>query len=116
MLKEFFILQLKAHEKYSSAYFQHDTAPSYFQNQARQTLDKNFNPKWIGHAGFIMWLPISPDLSALDFLFQVYNKNNVYRHHPKNIQELKSYIEQTLAQVTRKMCQNPMELCVSLNG
>lgn len=97
MLKNYFIPGLKLvhgdrlHN--SEIYFQHDGAPAHYAQAVRNYLDEEFEHRVIGRRGCIEWPPRSPDLTPLDFFLWGYVKDKVYSRTSRNLEELKSKIE-----------------------
>ena len=69
------------------------------------------------------WLPYSPDLNPLDFIFWSYLKDKVYKNNPKTLSELKNAIiveinhidVQVLQCVIQNFCKR-LELCQESDG
>ncbi|GBM71241.1 hypothetical protein AVEN_113408-1 [Araneus ventricosus] len=59
----------------------------------------------IGYGGFVEWLPHSPDLSPLDFLWR-HMKGNVYATPTPRLQDLRRRITDACASVTPAMLHN----------
>ncbi|CAF2718371.1 unnamed protein product [Rotaria sp. Silwood2] len=54
--------------------FQQDGASSHFSNDVRAWLHENIDGRWIGRGGAISWAPRSPDLTPLDFFYEVLSR------------------------------------------
>jgi len=55
-------------------YYQHDAAPPYFSQVARQYLHHKFPNQWIARGSAQNWPPQSPDLSPSDYYVWGYMK------------------------------------------
>ncbi len=51
----------------------------------------------------ISWPAWSPDLTPLNFFFWGYVKDNVFKHNPNTIAELKTLITEAVAEITLGM-------------
>ncbi|GFV36068.1 uncharacterized protein TNCV_345841 [Trichonephila clavipes] len=47
----------------------HEGTPSHLSTEVRNLLHATHRPSWIGSGGPVAWLPRSPDLNPLDFVF-----------------------------------------------
>lgn len=59
-------------------WFQHDGAPPHIGRNVVNWLNNNFNGRWIGRRGPILWPARSPDLNPLDFYLWGHMKQLVY--------------------------------------
>jgi hypothetical protein len=57
---------------------QQDGVPQHFHKEVTDFLNRKFPEKWISRCRPITWLPRSPDLAPLDFIFWGYIKDAVY--------------------------------------
>lgn len=62
----------------NSMYFQHDGCPAHYSRIVCDWLTNEFGQKWIGRNGPILWPPLSPDLTILDFYLWGRLKQIVY--------------------------------------
>lgn len=100
MLRNFFVPQLQqVPGLIRRANFQQDGAPPHFALDVRAYLDQTFPDRWIGRAGPLAWPPRSPDLNPLDFYLWGHIKTSVYRTKPRNIDELKQRITDSVAAI-----------------
>ncbi|GBL76356.1 hypothetical protein AVEN_217149-1 [Araneus ventricosus] len=83
---------------------------------------ETFHNQVIGDGGFVEWLPRSPDLTPLDFLWG-YSKGQVYATPPPTLQDLRRRITDTCASVTPAMLHNVqreiqtrVQMCIVTNG
>ena len=107
----------------SSMFFQQDGAPPHFATIVRNYLHEQFPGRWIGRQGTIEWPPRSPDLTPLDFFLWGHLKSVVYRHRPRNIDELKEAITQEIRNIPRETLlrvkmsfSERIEKCLEVNG
>jgi hypothetical protein len=68
-------------------------------------LNERFPGAWIGRGGPILWPPLSPNLSPLDFSLWGYIKNIVYVEKIRNIQHMQERITSATETATRGMNQ-----------
>jgi len=54
------------------------------------------------------WPPRSPDLAPCDFILWGHLKAEVYKHRPKNLEELKAAIIQEIAAIPREITERAM--------
>lgn len=83
--------------------FQQDGAPPHYGRIVTDWLNENFQDKWIGRNGPILWPPRSPDLTPLDFYLWGRLKSLVYTVRIESIHQLKERILQAFATVKEEM-------------
>lgn len=75
-------------------FFQQDGCPAHYAGTVRNWLISEFNEKWIGRDGPILWPPRSPDLTIMDFYLWGRLKQIVYSEPLDNDKEqLKTRIQ-----------------------
>ncbi|KAJ4447246.1 hypothetical protein ANN_09250 [Periplaneta americana] len=67
---------------------QHDGAPPHFSLAVREHLDRRFEQRWIGRGGPIVWPPLSPDLTPLNFFLWGLMKSLVYEAPVETAEDL----------------------------
>ena len=122
MLQRSFLPQLSRFEK-RQAFFQQDGAPPHYAKSVRKFLDDNFNDRWIGRCGPLVWTARSPDLSPLDFFVWGFLKTKVFSLHPRTLQELKDCISDASEEITPDMCRSAivsfkkrLQKCIDAGG
>lgn len=80
-----------------------DGAPAHSSIRVRRWLNNNFEGRWIGRYGPVLWPPRSPDLNACDFFLWGYMKQQVYSSAIASIDQLRERVEQAAQNVR----QNP---------
>ena len=83
---------------------QQDGASSHSANKTVAWLQQNLPKRWIGKDGLLEWPPRSPDLSPVDIFLWGYVKGNVFSTQPRNIDDLKGSIDETIKSITRDTC------------
>lgn len=89
-----------------NVWFLHDGAPPHNAREVRDWLDHNYNQRWIGRGGPVLWPARSPDLNPCDFYLWGHLKQLVYATPVDSVEELVDRIENA-AQTIR---QNPAVL------
>lgn len=104
-------------------FFQQDGAPPHFAVHVREYLNNVFGNRWIGRRGSIEWPARSPDLTPLDFFLWGHIKNNVYKHRPRNVEDLKVRIAAEMRRVPAEVLQKAtlefkyrLGHCLAVNG
>ncbi len=87
-----FIASLTVEERW--CYFQQEGARSHTAYTTMEFLQEFFDD------GLISWPARSPDLTPLDFFLWGYVKDNVFKHNPATIAELKTLITEAVAEIT----------------
>lgn len=105
-------------------FFQLDGCPVHYARIVREWLNDHFPNRWIGRGSpLIEWPPRSPDLTSLDFFLWGFLTQKVYKHRPRNREELCARIRQACEEITPQQLRNVTEnirkrydKCVQLNG
>lgn len=104
-------------------WFQQDGAPAHYSVIVRDFLNEQFPGHWIGRRGTVEWSPRSPDLSPLDFYLWGHLKAIVYSEKIRDLQHLRSRIQQACQQITPDIIHRVMmewryrlELCAVNSG
>jgi hypothetical protein len=123
MLETFLVPHLKQHRLLSRTWFQQDGASPHWSKTVRAFLDLTFPNRWIGRGGPLTWPPRSPDLNPLDFFAWGYLKDRVYHRHPKDLAELRTFIEEESQNISKDMLKRVMndfasrlQTCIDNNG
>jgi transposase len=109
MLKDNIIPQLQEHSGFSTMIWQQDGAPPHYGKIVRDYLDDTF-VRWIGRRGTVEWPPRSPDLTPCDFSLWGIIKDRVYAQNPRDINHLKSLIEEEFTSLN-----NNLESCRAIS-
>ncbi|CAF4201607.1 unnamed protein product, partial [Rotaria sordida] len=106
MLKDTIVPHLQAHPAFQTVIWQQGGAPPHYGQVVRYLLDDTFLD-WIDRRGTIKWPPHSPDLMSCDFSLWGIVKDHVYAQHPRDINHMKSLIEEefTLLNSNIELCQ-----------
>ncbi|PRD29339.1 UNVERIFIED_CONTAM: hypothetical protein NCL1_29702 [Trichonephila clavipes] len=64
---------------FKTLWFQHDGAPAHVCAPVRDWLDNAHPNRWIGRQSPVLWPPLSPDLTPLDFFLWGHLKELVHR-------------------------------------
>ena len=67
-----------------------------------------FPGRLVSLRGDISWPPRSPDISPPDFFLWGYLMTEMYKHRPRNLQELKDVIRQEVAAIPREVTRRTM--------
>lgn len=102
---------LQQNQSFQQMIWQQDGAPAHYGLTVRQYLDEHFHGRWIGRQGPIDWPPRSPDLTPMDFAVWGIVKERVYSRKPKNINELKDFIQEELQGFPQDLCER---ICYSV--
>ena len=81
-----------------------DGAPPHTANATMSTLKETFGDRLISKKANFAWALRSPDMNPLDFFLWGYCKQNVYKNKPTNVADLKTEIENFLAEISVEMC------------
>ena len=85
-------------------WFMQDGATAHTSNLCLDFLKSHFGEnKIISRRCSVPWPPRSPDLNPCDFFLWGYLKHRVFMTNPKTIQELKSSIENEMAQISSEL-------------
>ncbi|KAJ4429994.1 hypothetical protein ANN_22198 [Periplaneta americana] len=71
----------------------------------RSWLDENFRNRWIGRRGPRKWSSRSPDLNSFDFALRGYLKDKVYEVKIRDLQRIRTLIEEKCRYTTAEMLQ-----------
>ena len=85
-------------------WFQQDGAPPHTANITLDWLDHKFPNRLISRKREPEWSRHSPDLNPPDFYLWGFLKDNVYRHNPQTIPELKEAITQKINAIPKEEC------------
>ena len=114
MLQIYFFPKVQQQE---DIYFQQDRAPAHYAHCVRESLDINFNDKWIGRRGSFEWPARLPDLSSVEFFLWGFLKDMVYKEKPRTIPDIRRVIADKIAttdmELCQKVCRNVAERFVS---
>ena len=103
MLKHYVVPQLKEFQLW--VVFQQDSAPPHGGLMVCDFLNEAFPIRWIGRSGPTSWLPRSPVITPLHFLWG-YVKDRVYRTPVPDIKTLQSQIINVLVTKNNEMQNN----------
>ena len=84
------------------------SATAHTARRSMEMLRELFSGRLVSLRGDISWPPRSPDLSPCDFFLWGYLKAEVYKHRPRNLQELKHAIRQEVAAIPREVTRRTM--------
>ena len=84
-------------------WFQQDGATAHITQRTMRYLRELFPRHIISHCGDISWPAWSPDLAPCDFFLWGYLKEEVYKHRPCNLVELKMEIRKEIQQIIPAM-------------
>jgi hypothetical protein len=103
--------------------FQQDGAPPHIANPVRMFLTQTFGDRVISRLFPQKWPPRSPDLNPADYWLWGYLKHKVYGRQPKNLQDLKLFIEEELRAIKKSMMRSAvfnildrLNMVLQLNG
>lgn len=114
MLRDFFQPRLAEFKKeideegLDEVWFQQDGATAHTATRSMALVRELFPARAISRRGDINWPPRSPDLAPCDFFLWGHLKAEVYKHRPKNLEELKAAIIQEIAAIPREMTERAM--------
>lgn len=102
MITEFFepALQQRAFE---NVWFQQDGATAHTARIVMNILRQMFPGQLISRGGDIVWPARSPDLTPCDFFLWGYLKAEVFKHRPRNLQDLKQAIRDEVQRIPQAM-------------
>ena len=89
-------------------WFQQDGATAHTAQRTMRYLGELFPRHIISHSGDIPWPARLPDLAPCDFFLWDYLKEEVYKHRPRNLVELKTAIREEIQQITPAMAVRAM--------
>ena len=90
-------------------WFQQDGATAHTAQIAMAKLRQMFPSRLVSRWGDVEWPPRSPDLSICDFFLWGYLKEKVFKHRPRNLEELKMHIRDEIAAIPPEMCRRAAE-------
>ena len=90
-------------------WFQQDGATAHTASKSMAILKEMFPNRLISIRGDIGWPARSPDLAPCDFFLWGYLKEQVYKHKPQTIEELKARITQIIKEIPPTMLNRVME-------
>jgi hypothetical protein len=93
----------------------HNGTPAHYGEYFRQCLNPTYPGRWIGSRGPIVWLPRSPDLTAMEHL-----KEHGYAASPRTIEDLVARLQATVAaaNMLRRVLENSVQrtaVCLELD-
>jgi hypothetical protein len=104
-------------------WFQQDEATSHIARQSMAAVKRLFGDRIISRNANIAWPPRSPDLSVCDYFLWGHLKSVVYQTRPTNLAQLKTRIEENIANIPENTLrramqnlQNRLTECVQRNG
>ncbi|XP_018307235.1 uncharacterized protein [Mycetomoellerius zeteki] len=100
------IIENDEHYLENQLIFQQDEAPPHYARLVREYLGKTFPGRWIRRRGPIEWLPLSPDLSLLDFFLWGDLNSKIYATQLASLEDLRQRIINECRQITPQMLQN----------
>ena len=109
MLKVHVIPALTQRRMLRKTTFQQDGAPPHIANCVKDYLKMKFGNKIISRHFDRTWPPRSPDLSPADFWLWATLKHRVYVRNPGNMEELKQFISDEMAQISPEELQKSTE-------
>lgn len=77
---------------YRGIWFQQDGCPAHYARAVTEFLNQEYQRRWIGRNGTILWPARSPDLNPLDFFYWGAVKEKVYSKNIETIDELRHRI------------------------
>lgn len=126
MLENFFrpkIAEFGVEYERESFWFQQDGATAHTARRSRAILQEMFPGQVVSLHEPIPWPPRSPDLSPCDFYLWGYLKAEVFKHRPRTLVDLKTAIEEEIAQITSTTLEKVMRnfherlnMCVARQG
>jgi hypothetical protein len=116
--------ELPAEVNRDNIVYQHDGAPAHFSLLPRRWLDVNFEGRWIGRGGPIVWPPRSPDMNPLDYCLWGHWKTCIYRNRPNTVEEVTGrlheatalFTEDSLGRATGENLIRRARLCIQHHG
>lgn len=104
-------------------WLQHDGAPAHSSALVREWLTRNFEGRWIGRHGPVLWPARSPDLTPLDYFLWGHVKTVVYSTTPTTPDDMKNRIRNCFRTITpdtlrrvQESFWNRIELCAQNYG
>lgn len=82
-------------------WLQNDGCPAHYARIVRNYLNDEYNERWIGRLGPILWPPRSPDLNPLDFFYWGCLKEKVYKKEIASLEQLKALIFEAADEIKR---------------
>lgn len=90
--------------------FQQDGASPHYAVTVRAYLDKKLPSRWIGRRGnFCEFPPRSPDLTACDYWFWGYLRDQVYRHTIADREHLENILKIEMSKISSEMFEKSVE-------
>ena len=90
-------------------WFQQDGATAHTAQIAMAKLRQMFPSRLVSRWGDVEWPPRSPDLSICNFFLWGYLKEKVFKHRPRNLEELKMHIRDEITAILPEMCRRAAE-------
>ena len=90
-------------------WFQQDGATAHTAQITMAKLRQMFPSRLVSRWGDVEWPPRSPDLSICDFFLWGYLKEKVFKHRPRNLEELKMHIQEEISAIPPEMCRRAAE-------
>jgi hypothetical protein len=106
MLQTHCIPFLKRHHAFSRTTFQQDGASPHTSNAVKQFLTATFSDKIISRGFTDPWPARSPDITPSDFWLWGHLKRAVFLRHPKDMKEMRCFIQEEVQQLDRDMLAN----------
>jgi len=102
MLQEFFFPRLDELDLVD-IWFQQDGATAHTSRASMAVLREHFPERLISIRGNLEWPARSPDLTPCDFFLWSFLKSRVYVNRPRTLQDLKTNIQEEIANITPAM-------------
>ena len=102
MLQEFFFPRLDKLDL-GDIWFQQDGATAHTSRASMAVLREHFPERLISIRGDLEWPARSPDLTPCDFFLWGFLKSRVYVNRPSTLQDLKTNIQEEIANITPAM-------------
>ncbi|KAG5323085.1 TC3A transposase, partial [Pseudoatta argentina] len=102
MLQEFFFPRLNELDL-GDIWFQQDGATAHTSRASMAVLREHFPERLISIRGDLEWQARSPDLTPCDFFLWGFLKSRVYVNRPSTLQDLKTNIQEEIANITPAM-------------
>ena len=107
MLQEFFFPRLDELDL-GDIWFQQDGATAHTSRASMAVLRVHFPERLISIRGDLEWPARSPDLTLCDFFLWGFLKSRVYVNRPSTLQDLKTNIQEEIANITPAMLERVM--------
>lgn len=102
MLQEFFFPRLDELDL-GDIWFQQDGATAHTSRASMAVLREHFPERLISIRGDLEWPARSPDLTPCDFFLWGFLKSRVYVNRPSTLQDLKTNIQEEIANIMLAM-------------